>query len=139
LRPENMLREIVGSLRAQGTLYSSLPDATKATVNSRSPVWVETRHPFTVPLPLDVFNKTKQVVFLSGFPPYDNPSTDTPQISMPANLCNFPSVHDGQLSPSGHDGLLFTKLNSKPRTYSIFGQVFTNGDEFQVKPYAIRL
>jgi len=139
LRPENMLREIVASLRAHGTLCSSLFDAAKVSVKSRLPVWFETRHPFTVPLPLDVFNKTKQVVFLSGFPPYDNPSVNNPQISMPANLCNFPSVRDGHLSPSGHDGLFFTKLNSKPYSYAVFGQIFTNGEEFQVKPYAVRL
>ena len=120
-------------------LHFSLTDAAKNFVESRSPVWLETRYSFTVPLPLDVFNKTKQVVFLSGYPPYDTPSASSPQISMPANLCNFPSVRNGSLSPNGHAGLFFTKLKNKPYSYAIFGQLFSTGAEFMVKPYAVRL
>jgi len=134
LRPENMLREIVASLRAHGSLYDSLPQAIKIATETQKPVWFESRHPFSVPPKLDEFNRMRVIVFVSGIPPYSEPSADFPEISMSANLHNFPSAHDGQLSYSGHDALFFRQLK-----FLIFGSVFVCGDGFQVKPYAIRL
>lgn len=138
MRPENMLREIVTSLRANGSLHLALASAIRAIPSSNSQVFFEARHFFNVPLPLGVFNKTKHVMFLSGFPPYDEPSPTKPKISMSANLSKFPSIHNDYLSPSGHDGLFFTKLNGRAHEYTVFGKITSVGDEYQVKPFAIR-
>jgi hypothetical protein len=139
LRPENMLREIVASLRAHGSLHASIHDAIKKTASTHAPAWFEARHSFSVPPRLDEFNRMRAIVFVSGFPPYDNPSAKNPPISMSASLHHFPSARDGQLSVSGHDALFFRKLNGQAHSYSVFGSIFECGDGFQVKPYAIRL
>lgn len=81
----------------------------------------------------------RAVIFVSGFPPYDDGAEKNPRISMSASLHHFPSARDGQLSWSGHDALLFRRLNGQPHPFSVFGSVFECGDGFQVKPYAIRL
>src|SRR6266568_8203853 len=57
LRPENMLREIVASLRAHGTLHASITDAIATTARTREAAWFEARHPFSVPPQLDQFNE----------------------------------------------------------------------------------
>jgi hypothetical protein len=117
----------------------STNEARKVAKKSRASAWFDAKHLFSVPPTLDEFNKAQAVLFVSGFPPYDNPSRSNPPISMSARLQNFPSAQDGQLSVSGHDALLFRRLNGKPHLFSVFGSVFESGDGFQVKPYAIRL
>ena|SRR5258708_6126999 len=137
LRSENMLREIVASLRANGTLHDSIPAA--IAFNASGAAWFETRHSFSVPPRMDEFNRMRAIVFVSGFPPYFEPSPETPRISMSASLHHFPTARDGQLSISGHDALFFHALNGRPHSYSVFGSVFSCGDGYQVKPYAIHL
>ena len=137
LRPENMLREIVASLRAQGKLHSSISNAIAAAASG--PLWFEGRHSFSVPQEIERFNNIRAIVFVSGFAPYVEPSPGEPQISMSASLHHFPTARDGQLPLSGHDALFFRSLNGRPHSYSVFGSVFSCGDGFQIKPYAIHL
>jgi len=137
LRPENMLREIVASLRARGMLHDSVRDAVASTGSGAS--WFEAHHQFSVSPQIAPFNQMRAIVFVSGFPPYVEPSPDVPQISMSASLHHFPTARDGQLSVSGHDALFFRSLNGRPYSYSVFGSIFSCGDGFQVKPYAIHL
>jgi len=139
LRPENMLHEIVASLRAHGTLHLSIRDAIARTASTREPAWFEARHPFSVPPKLHEYNKMRAIIFVSGFQPYMETSPATPRISMSASLHHFPSAHDGQLSASGHDALFFASLNGQPHPYSVFGSIFPCGDGFQIKPYGIHL
>jgi hypothetical protein len=139
LQPENMVREIVASLRAHGSLHVSLSDAIGKAAQNHAPAWFDARHPFSVPPQLEEFNQMRAVIFVSGFPPYDDGMAKNPRISMSANLHYFPSARDGQLSLSGHDALFFRKLNGKPHSFSVFGSVFECGDDFQIKPYAIRI
>ena len=136
LRPENMLREISASLRAQGTLYTSLIEAIAATTSTHEPSWFEARHPFSVSPEIGKFNEMRLVMFSSGFPPhFDSP--DAPRISMSASLHHFPTARDGQLSFSGHEAMFFRQINGKPHPYSIFGSIFSCDDQFQIKPFSI--
>jgi hypothetical protein len=137
LRPENMLREIVASLRARGTLHDSIPAAIIATNGGAA--WFEAHHSFSVPPMIEQFNEMRSIVFVSGFPPYVEPSPDIPQISMSASLHHFRTARDGQLPISGHDAMFFRSLKGQPYSYSVFGSIFSCGDGFQVKPYAIHL
>jgi hypothetical protein len=134
LRAENMIREIAASLNANGTLCRSMTEAVKRVNANRGAVWVEARHPFSVPLRFDYFNEVRGVTFLAGFPPYDDPA---PKITMFASLNQFPSVEGGQLSVSGHDALFFRQLGGAPYEYTFFGSFFKAGENYQVKPYAI--
>lgn len=137
LKPENMLREIVATLRARGSLHTSILDAISETQTGA--VWFETKHSFSVPPQIGKFNEVRAVVFVAGFPPYEDCSPDIPRISMSASLHHFPSARDGQLSTSGHDAMFFNQLNGRPYPYSIFGSIFSCGDSFQIKPYAIHI
>lgn len=139
LRPENMLREIAASLRAHGTLRLSIADAIAATTKTREATWFEAKHSFSVPPQMDKFNQMRAMFFISGFPPYTEPSPDIPEISMSASLHHFPNARDGQLSISGHDALFFRSLNGRPHLYSVFGSIFSCGNGFQIKPYAIHI
>ncbi len=126
LRPENMVREIVMNLRAVGTLHFSVADAIARTSSTHEPAWFEARHPFSVPPQLDQFEKMGAVVFVSSS-----------QISMWASIHNFPTAQGGQIPI--HDVELFRRLAGRPCSYLVFGSIYSNGDGFQVKPFAIHL
>lgn len=137
LRPENMVGEIVSKLRARNSLRDSIAEAVAATASGAT--WFEAHHEFSVPPQIEKFNEMRAVVFLSGFPPYVEPSPRKPKITMSAGPHHFPSARDGMLSISGHEAMFFRSLNGSPYSYSVFGSIFTCGDGFQVKPYAIHL
>jgi hypothetical protein len=139
LRPENMLREISASLRARGTLHNSVEEAIDATSSTPGAAWFEARHSFSIPPQIEKFNEMRTVLFVSGFPPYEEPSVDIPQISMSASLHHFPTARDSQIGISGHDALFIRSLNGKPYSFAVFGSIFSCGDGFQIKPYALHL
>lgn len=139
LRAENMLREIIANFHACGTIHKSMQAAIEANKKLNEPQWIEARYSFSVPLKFNEFNKNRAVTFVSGMAPYFDPSPQNPPISMSASLYKFPCARDGQLSSSGHDGLLFKKLNGQPYSYLVFGALNSCAEEFQIKPYAIRL
>ena len=134
-----MLREILANFRACGTLHKSMQAAIEANKESKEPQWVEVRYPFSVPPKFHEFNNNRAITFISGIAPYFDPSPQTPPISMAASLSKFPCAHDGQLTESSHDGLLFNRLKGRPYSYLVFGALNACADEFQIKPYAIRL
>ena len=137
LKPENMLREIIASLLAHGSLHRRVRDAISSTDRTKEPAWLEARHAFSVPLQqLSTMNEVHALMFLSGFPPYTDPP---PPITMSASLHHFPAAHDRLLGPSSHDALFFTSLGGAPYTYSVFGSLFQTGSGYQIKPYAIHL
>jgi hypothetical protein len=137
LKPENMLREITASLRAQGSLHRNVGDAINSSDTTKQPAWIEARHAFFVPLQqLDTMNDVRAFMFLSGFPPYDN---SAPAITMSASTYHFPGARDGLLGISSHDVLFFRSLGGAPYTYSVFGSLFQTGNGYQIKPYAIHL
>ena len=138
-RPENMLREIVASLRADGTLNTSIDQAIARTKRTNEPAWFEARHKFSIPVKIEEFNRARTVVFLSGFPPHRQSSE--PRIEMHASLAHFPSVSGGQLGVSGHDAFFIRKQNGVPYPFLVFGALsaFTSDAGFQIKPIAIRL
>ncbi len=140
VRPENMLREIVASLRAHGSLNTSVEQAIAATSKSKEPAWFEARHNFSIPVKLKEFNEMGTVIFVSGFPPHAT-GKNTPRIQMSASLNHFPSLRDGRLESSQHDGLFINQQNGTPYPFLIFGSLFayTSAAGFQIKPIAIRL
>ncbi|GEM_PF-3993766 len=139
LRPENMVREIVSSLRAVGKLRCSIGDAIACLRTTQEPEWFETRHPFSMPLRIEECNEMKTVVFFSGFTPFGTPVAGTEQVKMSASLNHFPAAYGGYLGVSGHDAMFFRSLNGEAYSYLVFGSLFRSGEGLQIKPYAISL
>jgi hypothetical protein len=137
LRPENMLLEIIASLRASGNLCASIQDAITRARASGEPVWIDSRSAYSVaPDNIATFNSQRAIIFVSGFPPYcEDPKAS--RVSMSASLHHCPEASDGLLGLSGHLALHFRKLDGKPYQYQVFGSFFSSGDDFQIKPYAI--
>lgn len=128
-RPENLLREIIASLRAQGVLQRSIENAKTCVNASKEPSWFEARHPFSMPFDLHECNGQNRVVFLSG--------QKSDQIEMSASLHHFPGAREGILGMSSHDALLFKAMKGGEREFSVFGSLFSTGNGFQIKPVAI--
>ena len=138
LRAENMIREIVASLGAHGTLHHSIRAALTATDSTSAPAWFDAKHPFSMPFSIDECNRERTVVFHSGYTRHGISIDGEPHIRMPASLNHFPSAYEGQLRISGHEAMLFRSLNGSEHLFSVFGSIFRAGDSYQVNPYAIR-
>ena len=139
LRPENMLREITASLRANGNLKNCIADAIREVMATGEPSWFECRHGFSVPPDaISEMNANRSMIFVSGFPPYeDDPAA--PRISMTAGLQNCPEARDGQLGVTGHLARYFRQMGGRPHSYKVFGSLLQAGDDFLIKPYSIRI
>ncbi|MEQ1752259.1 MAG: hypothetical protein ABL974_22755 [Prosthecobacter sp.] len=130
-RPENMIREIAASLRANGRLLTTLKEAKERACATSEPVWFEGRHEFSMPFNVSDCNDNNSVVFWSGDPPH--------HIEMAAGLNHFPSARNGLLGLSSHEALFFNRIRSAPHSFYVFGSVFRVGEGFQIKPMAIAM
>ena len=153
LRTENMLTEIQASLRARGTLYKDFHKAAEVCRVKAEPVWVSGRYAFHAKQfvggeGFDEVNRDKAVIFSSGlyddgYDASDNYFKHTEQASlkilMAASLHKFPGLRDGYMGVTSHEAIFFRQVGGGAFKYLIFGSLFSVGDQYQLKPYALSI
>ena len=150
---ENRLFSLIAHLsrHSPSSFFRSLRAAANAARHTQGSVFVSSRDKWDAPQfhpgqegVRDV-NNTGAVIFTFGQPSSEayEPSDDyfrhpPTVIGMAASLINFPHVHAGRMTSTGHDAMLFRAHKGKAIPLAVFGQLTPLPEpSFQMKPYAI--
>ena len=139
------------SEHSPSSLFRSLRPAANAARHTQGPVFVSSQDRWDAPQfhsseqGVRDANDTGAVIFTFGQPvsaayePSDNYFRHPPLvIGMAASIVNFPHVHSGRMTSTGHDAMLFRAYKGKEIPLAVFGQLIPLPEpSFQMKPYAI--
>lgn len=140
LSVENKLRELLARLNGEELLLHQLSDALAMVFGSKTGVYVDIEQRFDAPQfrEMEAHANVIQNLNQAGSILLEC-AVDDKCILLSMELDHMPRVHNGKMSATGHDAILFREFKGSAIPLRVFGYLHVAGQNIQIRPITVEL